>query len=426
MLRSHHVMKRSGRLAILALVPLGLGFAAFACDTFSGGGGPQADASLEATDETTPPSDDGGDSPDASGGACTSFDAAAYAIPDGDLTNQVCGQSAGKNLTNDARNCGWCGHDCLESSCDGAGHCAFTTVVSGPPTSGYGIALVTLDDAGAYWLSTSPGTIFRSNVDQPGNADAATLLTQVDASEPVTSNVYALAVDDRLYVRTFFNLYAAPLSGGPLATFYGGPAESTGRIAAGAGHVVETLDNGKFRAFSEADGGLLLDAPNNPGANDLAVTPDGRYAFFLARTAEDAGIPADATVPESRAVLYRFAFATRDSQRITDLAFETALSQPLMAADNDFVYFPERGSGAILRLPVDASPGATPTVVAPGDGGRVGRLALDADRVYWFSSTDGGNAYYTLYGAPKCGGDTRTYLAPTGDTFIPSGLAAYG
>jgi hypothetical protein len=103
----------------------------------------------------------------------------------------------------------------------------------------------------------------------------------------------------------------------------------------------------------------------------------------------------------------------------------TTAAAPALVADNASVYFPDV-NGAILRLAVDAPLGTPPIVLSPGNGRKVGYMALDDTRVYWFSSTPAG-LDFDLWSIDKCGGSSfRHVAAEAGLGFAPRGFRIHG
>jgi hypothetical protein len=103
----------------------------------------------------------------------------------------------------------------------------------------------------------------------------------------------------------------------------------------------------------------------------------------------------------------------------------TTAAAPALVADDKAVYFPDV-TGAILRLEVEAPAGTQPAVLAPGNGRKVGHMALDDRRIYWFSSTPAG-VNFDLWSIDKCGGGSFRHVASeAGLAFGPRGFRVHG
>lgn len=415
-------------LLVFGALELAVGLT-IACSSFSADQAPATPA--DATDEDAglaldAPSPDG-QVPDAATPACSAFDAAGAQPPSGDLTAFVCG-SATKNLLGDPQNCGWCGHACLDALTCTKGVCEPFVVVTGPANTS--LELDRVDDTNVYWVDQGrvPAALFRASKVVPSDQSAAAKLAEVDASEPVSTQVFGLTVDRRIYLHTYSQLFVAPFAGGPLAAF---SATTMGSeitpLATSGDHLFQTshAGTGTFVDFFEADGAVLSTQTGIGFAYDLTATPDGRFAFFVGRTAADAGI-VDGSFA-THAALYRYTIATKD---LTRVAVFDAMDAPgsVLVADDDFVYFPESSAGSILKVAVEAPSGTQPAVLSKGDGRKVRYIALDDRRVYWFSSTLAPDyAVDDLLSVDKCGGGDFKHVAKeAGQSVYPRGLVVQG
>ena len=410
------------RFVAIGLIELAVGLT-FACSSFSGDEAPQA-PSGDASDE------DGGLLLDASAadtstadGAparCSGFDVDAASQP----PSSICG-GAMKNLAGDPQNCGWCGHACIDSPVCMNGVCQPFAIVTAPG----GAELVRVDDSDVYWVdrNRNPNAVFRSSTALTTDEGNAAMLAEVDASEPVGATAYSVAIDDRIFIHTYLNLYQAPLDGGPLTLFNGISAGLGQNPLAGSGaHLLQAspIGTGAFFDFLKTDGGLVAEQNGIGGAFDLVVTPNGRYAFVIGRTAVDGGVVDGAAV--TRGALYRYTVATHDMTFLAVIDAPTS-GDSVLTADDQLVYFPD-ATGSILQLPVDAVGSVTPTVLSKGNGGRIRYLTNDAERVYWLSAKDDPNYYqHDLLGVDKCGGAARQYARHEDATsFLPYGFATRG
>jgi hypothetical protein len=396
----------------------------FACSNFSGEEPPTPFGSDAAEEDVGPLPFDGtqGDTqgPDATPLRCSGFDVDAASQP----PSSVC-DGLPKNLVGDPKNCGLCGHACLDSLVCENSICKSFPIVGG---SG-GAELQRVDDTDIYWVDRgrSPNAVFRASSAQASSQSTAAQLAEVSMSEPVSMGAYNTLVDDRIYLKTYFTLYQAPLDGGPLTVFTTQSADvATTPLATSGDHLLQTgASAGVFIDFAKRDGGLIAKQTAIGGAYDLTVTPDGRYAFVIGRSAVDAGMVDGSAI--TRGALYRYTIATQDMTLVATIDAMPA-GGSVLTADRDYVYFPEALAGSILQLAVDAPPGTIPTVLSKGDGRRVGHITTDENRVYWFSSKDPPDYYFwDLLSVDKCGGAERTHLrAHDVGSFLPSGLIVRG
>lgn len=398
----------------------------FACGTFASDEAPATpsadagDGDVNLAPDSSAPSD--AQLPDAMPSRCTGFDVDAAAQP----ASNVCG-GLSKNLAGDPNNCGLCGHVCLDVPVCVGGLCQPFSFVTGD--AGVSISLARVDDTDIYWVDTgrNPNAVFRATHAQASSESTAALLAEVPPAEPVSTGVYSALIADRIYVKTYFSLYQAPRDGGPLTVFSSvAPTTGTTPLAASGAHLFQTEPaSGDFVDYATSDGNLITKQTGIGGAYDLVVTPDGRYAFVIGRSAVDAGTVDGAAV--TRGALYRYTIATHDMTLVATIDAMGA-GGSVLAADDDSVYFPEGLAGSILRLAVDAPLGTMPTVLSKGDGRQVSYITTDDSRVYWFSSKDPPNFYYwDLLSVDKCGGADRMHLQAHGTgSFLPRGLFVQG
>ena len=401
----------------------------FACSSFSSAEDPapvpsrDADAEL-AVDVNVPDAS----IPDAtSPPLCSTFDAAAAVQPSTGLENYPCG-AASVSLPGNPQNCGWCGHVCLETPSCGNGVCKPLALVTGPV--GTSLELDRVDDTEIYWVNQSraPSALFKAPTAQPSDESTATMLVEVDAGEVGGTQVYGIAIGAQIYLHTYSRLLHAPIGGGPLTVFSTTSAggEVTPLVANGA-HLFQTSyeGTGSFIDFESTDAAVFSKQSDIGFAYDLAATPDGRYAFFIGRKAVDAGVVDGSAA--TRAALYRYTVATKV---LTRVAVFDAMYAPgsALAADDDFVYFPEGITGSILRVAVDAPPATAPTVLSQGGGRMVRQIAIDDKRVYWFSSTAAPDYYdWDLSSVDKCGGGDFKHVAKEANkAFYPRGFVVHG
>jgi hypothetical protein len=397
----------------------------FACSTFATDDA-SATAGADAADEdaglaldSSPPSDA---PPEAMPSRCIGFDVDAATQPPSDVCSGL-----SKNLAGDPNNCGLCGHVCLDVPiCVGSMCQPFSYVAGG---AGASIELASIDDTNIYWVDRgrTPNAVFRAPRAQASSESTAALLAEVSPTEPVTPAAYNALIADRIYVKTYSNLYQAPLDGGALTSFSTvSPASGATPLAASGDHLFQTApERGDFVDYARSDGTLITKQTGIGGAYDLAVTPDGRYAFVIGRSAVDAGMVDGSVV--TRGALYRYTIATHDMTLVAAIDAMGA-GGSVLAADDEYVYFPEGLAGSILQLAVDAPLGTVPAVLSKGDGRRVSYITTDDTRVYWFSSKEPPNFYYwDLLSVDKCGGADRLHLQAHGvGSFLPHGLLVQG
>lgn len=398
-----------------------------ACDSFSGSdSNAGADASPEGSADDARVDTIDGSNPltDASSGplVCATFDAAT-SQPPSSLMNQVCNDAGGFNLSGDTDNCGWCGHACGPGSACTKGRCSPVAFYRGANYEvPFGIGPTSL-----YVARISPGAIFAVPL---ANGDGgATLLTGIPDAEPVLDWYYGATVGERLFMRTYQNLETAQLDGGP-ASVVRGETPSASFLLEQSGHLFESSNDTFYDLTKD---GMQRKAVNDlGGAAEISVTPDGTYAFFIARSAVDGGYDAAVEAGVTRSSLYRYTLATQIAQEMLEFdAFGAyggeawLLGRSRLVASNDYVFFAEASRGDILRIPTTASPGVTPEVLSKGNGRTITSIAQDNTRIYWVEGT-----YTTsvigIHAISRCGGGEFEYLSPTAaqPIYRASGLIA--
>lgn len=402
----------------------------FACSSFSAADDPAVIPSGDAEDENADLRIDvvvPDAASDAATSRCGTFDAAAAVQPSTSLNDYPCGALM-VSLLGNPQHCGWCGHACVDTPSCTNGVCDPLTLVTGPPSTS--LELDRVDDADLYWVDQGriPAALFKASTAQASDQSTATKLVEVDPAETVNTQVYGIAIGDQVYLHTYTRLLHAPLGGGPLTVFSTTSAGgSVTPLVASGGHLFQTSyeGTGTFIDFESTDAAVLSKQTNVGFAYDLATTPDGRYAFFIGRKAVDAGVVDGSAT--TRAALYRYTVATK---ALTSVAVFDAMDAPAsaLAADDDYVYFPEGGTGSILRFAVDAPPTTPLTVLSQGDGRMIRLITIDDKRVYWFSSKAPPDYFdWDLSSVDKCGGGDFKHVAKeAGHSFLPRGFLVHG
>lgn len=384
-----------GWVAVAVVLEAAL-LAGVACSSFSGND--QSVTGDAATDGDGPIADAKPGADSSGSFTCSTFDAASLQPPSS-LTDQTCPGpfgGSGLNLGSETKNCGWCGHDCLGATCS-AGHCAVTSLTAtGTQLIGTGKGRLIYQDTQFQVLGGPLGPTM----------DASVVLGLVPVAE-LNRGIYHGALSDRIYLRTFSQMYSVPFDGGGLTLFHG-PLGTPGMVAAAGGHVFETIPPDLLYDFRD-DGTQLHSVGGAAGARDITATPDGRLVFYVGRNAADAGFDAatDASTYGSRASIYRYDVAKNQVTHMVDADWTAEYPSQLIVADAQYVFYVEAGSGDIKRFDVDAVFPAVTTVVSHGNGRTARTLVADGERLYWFRNT--GGIFYSLRSTSKCGGGELEY-----------------
>jgi hypothetical protein len=334
--------------------------------------------------------------------------------------------SGPKDLRNDNANCGVCGHVCTETACTN-GMCPpfpFVDTSTQMPST----HAATVKNGNAYYVG--PGV--DGGIDEiyviPTKAlpDAGRFLTTIPSDG--YDVIYDVTIDDRIYLRSHNQILTAPLDGGPATVFADNTPEQPGHLAVDSTHLFATANGAKFRVYDKVSAALQPPDTNASGARDIAVTPNGKYVFFVALTAADGGV-VDGS-PISRATLFRYTIASRalDPMFDFDPVFDTIdYRTPQISVDDDFVFVASSvGSGGnILRGAVEALAGTAPVVISKGTGRKIVGVTSDATHVYFLSSSDTNFTFYDVRRVSRCGGPDTVLLPSMGPTFnneLPYGI----
>ena len=376
--------------------------------------------------------------------ACASLDGlasggstdAGIALPERDAEAEAeasADASCTADLGSDPRNCGACGHDCLGGACS-AGRCEAVELASQPgPIVGGPI----VDSTNVYWVTASdadagPTTTFalmRHSLASPG---AGAELVGALTGGYTDSEGLAATSDSILWMRSATygsggtvvtspgSVFAMPKAGGAARKLVGGDIYALTPQVHG-GHVYWVNNGLTYGPMRCALGGCTTPeilAPNRTaGANGLAVDATGFYwtessnagdgellscplggdCSFPTRLAGSSSYPAHVSESGGFVYLTSYGSAVPDSpsanglvQRVSkDGATTTTISSTPKSlpqspkVDGDFVYWRDSDLGTVLRAPVT---GGVTTVLASNQS-KAGGLAVDAQAVYWLTST---------------------------------------
>jgi hypothetical protein len=300
------------------------------------------------------------------------------------------------DLTQDAKNCGECGHDCQGTMCMN-GICAPTTVVASTTT--VQTCDLAVDSAHVYWTSTT--NIYAAP--KAGGAPASLLNTAQPCHIVVDStNVY--------YV------YTNPFTGlGIAKTPLLGPTGVTSLAATQAGAYGIALDqtsvywahSGGVSKILKAGGTIVVLASNQTNAHRVAVdTPNGNATkvFWTNQTVSGAVNSAPATAPGA---VFPYASAepspnsvAPDANNVYWLDAASLNRSPLAVAmpqmlqtglvgatelhiDATNAYWLELPAGAIKRAPLNKASVTPLTLVASG----ATNMTIDNSYVYWTTAS---------------------------------------
>lgn len=321
----------------------------------------------------------------------------------------ACGDACA-DFTKDTKNCGACGRDCLGGACE-SGVCQSVNLFTSATGAPYGIAV---DSTNVYFTTVKEGSVYR--------CPKLSCVGSVTAMATGQSNASDVASDDKnVYWTTISAVMTCPTSGCP----------ASGKIAFASGQnapavVVVTKDRvwwtnhgaGKdavmFCPIAGCGGAPTAFADDQPGAQGLAV--DGTNVFWTnaytpGGTVSSCPIAGCAGAPTviAKGLDIPQAIAS-DGKNVywTNFTGQSAMFCPVtgcgaapnvltstkgwydgLVLDDANVYF-TGGDGkgdALLRCPKTGCAGA-PTVIAKGQT-RPGKIAIDAQAIYWTASYTG-------------------------------------
>jgi hypothetical protein len=403
--------------------------AANACDNFSGSSQTAADGGTDAAapSDAGMPADgativDSSDAGTTATGVCSDFDAAADTPATGNLAMYPCAGGP-KDLRSDNANCGACGHVCTETACTD-GLCppyAFVDTSSQMQT----VHAATVKNGHAYYVGPGLDGGFDEVYAIPTTAlpDAGSFLTTIPFDG--YNIIFDVTIDDRIYLRTHYQILTAPLDGGPVTLFADNTPEQPGHLAVDSTHLFATSNGAKFRVYDKSSGAPQPPDTNASGARDIAVTPNGKYVFYVALTAADGGM-VDGS-PVTRATVFRYTIASRALDPMFDfdpVPDPIDYRTPQMSVDNDFVYVASsvESGGNILRGDVEA-PGSPPVTISKGMGRKIVGVVSDAKHVYFMSSTDTNFTFYDVTRVSRCGGPDTVLVSSAGaQNELPYGI----
>ena len=351
----------------------------------AGDAGADAEAGAEAGADTAA-AETGGDA-----AAETAADAAAEAGSDAtclqddpsvnDASSEAsiatCGDASGVDLLGSKDNCGVCGHSCNGDLCMG-GFCATESLVV--EDSGGPVTAATHDATNLYYVLNQQ--VARA---LPFDGGVVETITDISDAGIAYSAFPQLLVDDQTaYMRGYLTILTAPLQGGPVQLLAN---VGVGAMALTPDAVIVTSSTSVL-AYDKHDGGLVATlASSETSADEVVATPDGGLVYWLRQPQGDGGLPAGLWAYDGH----------------NELLVVNMLPDPVaLAIDDAYVYWADRTTGDILRVPLGTFP-ASPQIVAQRPlEPQVVALAVDATHVYWFANSTAFT--YDLIKVPKCGG----------------------
>jgi hypothetical protein len=333
--------------------------------------------------------------PTCTAGSCGFLCTSGFADCDGTAAN-----GCEINLNTTQKNCGACGHDCLDTICT-AGSCASTAIAT-KLMYPWGIAL---DASSIYWTDGSDDKVRK----MAKSGGTATTLASIGAGQPIATdgtNVYWFALN---------RIASVPVGGGVLPSDVAANEKNVTAMA------VDSKDVYWLRGGSGPTDGAVVRAPTGGGSvtvltsglrRPASLAIDNDAVFWvnqgdggngsIARMYKGSGGPT--TLAQSLASPCALAIdathlfwidcqtgtvskMTKGGSSVVALATAQKVS-PALAVDDSGVYWawpgdqPQQATGTIMRVPLA---GGTPVTIAAQQN-HPRRLALDAQRVFWVNS----------------------------------------
>ena len=256
----------------------------------------------------------------------------------------------------DPRNCGACGHDCLEGACT-AGACQPFAIVTTPQSKG---ARLTVHGGSVYWTSSSDATVKRCPV--AGCAAPLAFATNeiVTGLSDGPSDVFLSVANANQIVR------ADPTTGLPTAF-------AKGQLS--PARITHDRDNLYWVNQGKNDAGMSLGYAKTDGTGTVAIVlvPDAVTVLT--------GIAVNATqVYFSSGELIHGCPLPDCAGGVTTLA-NTTRGNFTLAADDRYVYWSAFFDNSIFRCAAGGC-AKTPETMATGQSGAYG-LLLDGKTLYW-------------------------------------------
>lgn len=309
--------------------------------------------------------------------------------PDGSSSADVrvvpsdAGASCDADLARDPRNCGACGHDCLEGDC-ASGQCQPFLLA----TSQVGPANLVTEDGGLYWTNND-GTVHGCTAATCGATSK--VLTSLDAGNPVLGG---LAVQNaQLYFVGYYtdSVYSCPVAG----------CASPQKIAGNISQPHSIITDGQNAYVLSASQAYLARCPlPSCAGGPVRVAGDGKPAWY-GTVADDSTVywyGGGPTGQFDKAVVYRAPKTLVDGgpeNLLANRTIQPSVSGSNLAVRNGTLFVAEEGprtdggltsTGSVFKMSLGAGLAKFPLATAqPPMGG----IAVDDTHVYWIDSLVG-------------------------------------
>lgn len=290
-----------------------------------------------------------------------------------------------EDLTSDRKNCGVCGHDCLEGACAGGVCQPFVVSTSpSPPT------ILAVDEAGQVFFSTTDGAIRRCTVPR---CDAPTLVTRLplEAGSIYPSGMVARGGVVYVAEQASGSIYTCPTTGcaAPSVLVSGIPTMFGLAIDDVSIYFASVYGSFVARCALPSCAGGPIKMTQRAGYGFLGVIQDDANVYFHRGPFSDAGSYGPFTVSSVERLPKNAADAAPAT--LATGTFATSFYSNL-AVRGDTLFIGESradagtGSGVLSRVSLTAPGAPVPIVsnVAPFSG-----LVVGERDAYWLSYADG-------------------------------------